>query len=208
MLPLLSTAYLPPIPYIAACIRSGNIILEKHEHYVKQTIRNRAVIYGANGILPLIIPVQHDELFNKPVHEVRVSNDSPWQKIHWRSIVSAYRNSAFFEYFEDEFGAFYREKPGTLYDFNLGLMNVIFRSLGADVNITHTSSYQKDVEGVNDLRREFHSYKQLCAHIETPENRYRQVFSDRFGFIPHLSILDLLFNEGRKSVEYLLSNYQ
>ncbi len=208
MIPLLSTSYLPPIPYVAACLKSGKIILEKHEHYVKQTFRNRTLIYGANGILPLIIPVQHDQLFTIPIHEVKISYDSPWQKIHWRSIISAYRNSPFFEYFEDDFVVFYQSEVATLFEFNLGLMNFIFRSLGENVNISFTTSYEKQVNDTPDLRHSFHSYDQLQGRVETPENRYRQVFSDRFGFLPNLSILDLLFNEGTKSNEYLSLNYQ
>jgi len=96
---LFPIAYLPPVSYVALCCRSGTILLEKHEHYVKQSLRNRALIYGANGILPLIIPVRHDGLATLPVHEVRIDYSTPWQKIHWRSITSAYRNSAFFEYY-------------------------------------------------------------------------------------------------------------
>jgi hypothetical protein len=203
VIPLLPIAYLPPVTYVAACVQPGKIILEKHEHYVKQSIRNRALIYGANGILPLIIPVQHNHLSEVPVHEVKIANDFPWQKIHWRSIVSAYRNSAFFEYYEDDFAAFYREKAETLFEFDLRLMNVIFQLLGVNIRPSFTSSYQKNVHDVNDLREAFHSQEQPMKDEEPSKNRYRQVFSDKHGFIPSLSILDLLFNEGAKSMDYL-----
>ena len=205
---LFSISYLPPIPYIAACVNAKKIILEKHEHYVKQTHRNRALIYGANGILPLIIPVQHSDLFTVPIHAVKIAYDSPWQKIHWRSIVSAYRNAAFFEYYEDDFAGFYRENPATLFEFDLGLMNLIFRFIEADVDISFTSAYEKTVAPAADCRSRFDSARVLSSEEKWAENRYRQVFSAIHGFFPNISIVDLLFNEGPKSAGYLSLNYQ
>lgn len=189
MIPLFSTAYLPPISYINECLRSEKIILDGHEHYIKQTYRNRANICGANGLLPLIIPVQHENLFQIPISEVKISYETQWQKIHWRSITSAYRNSPYFEFYEDEFAPHYLKRTETLFEFNLELLKKIFSLLKAEVGITFTSSYEKNPEGVNDLRNHF-----------SPENRianqesYRQVFSERFGFINDLSIVDKLFN--------------
>lgn len=208
MFPLLSISYLPPIPYIAACIKSGEIILEKHEHFVKQTHRNRALIYGANGILPLIVPVQHRNLFTIPIEEVLISNDSSWQKIHWRSIVSAYRNSAFFEYFEDDFAVFYQQEFNTLYEFDLELLRLIFSFLEGKTDISFTASYEKNNTEATDLRHAFDSHECTTRESKTSKNRYRQVFSDRHEFIPDLSIVDLLFNEGIKSRDYLIENYQ
>src|SRR5256885_1476473 len=99
---LFSIAYLPPISYVAEILKSKKITLEKHEHYIKQTYRNRALIYGPNGMLPLIIPVAHEDLYTKPIHEVKISYANNWQLIHWRTITSCYRNSPYFEFFEDE----------------------------------------------------------------------------------------------------------
>ena len=203
MVPLLSTSYLPPILYVAACVKSGEIVIEKHEHFIKQTHRNRTLIYGANGVLPLIIPVQHTNLSIIPIHEVKIANDSDWQKIHWRSMVSAYRNSAFFDYYEDDFGALYHRYSHTLFEFNLGLLNILFRLLKADVIVSFTSSYQKDVPAWNDLRSEFHFDQQALQQPKTPEISYRQVFSSKYGFIHNLSVADLLFNEGPKSMDFL-----
>lgn len=203
MIPLLSIAYLPPVPYIATCIRSEEIVIELHEHYIKQTYRNRALIYGANGILPLIIPIQHKDLFDIPVEEVKISYDVDWQKIHWRSIVSAYRNSAFFEYFEDDFDVFYQRKFQTLCEFDLELLKLVFRILQSEVVVSFTSGYHQEVPGKHDLREAFNMHDEDQPNQKPPEMRYRQVFSSKHGFLPNLSIIDLLFNEGPESRNYL-----
>ena len=178
-------------------------MIEKHEHFIKQTQRNRALIYGANGVLPLIIPVQHTNLSTIPLHEVKIAYDSDWQKIHWRSMVSAYRNSSFFDYYEDDFGALYHRHCLTLFEFNLELLNILFRLLRADVIVSFTSSYQKDVPALNDVRSEFHFDHPVLQQPKTPEISYRQVFSSKYGFIHNLSVVDLLFNEGPKSMHFL-----
>ncbi len=166
---------------------------------MKQTHRNRALIYGANGILPLIIPVQHENLFSIPIHEVKIVPDTNWQKIHWRSLVSAYRNSAFFEYFEDDFAKLYQQNFETLFEFDLELLKLIFRFLKTDVSISFTASYEKEVPDSFDQRSYFNSSKQT----KTLENSYRQVFSGKHGFISNLSVIDLLFNEGPESKFFL-----
>jgi len=203
LVPLLSVSYLPPISYVAACVQSGKIVIDRHEHFVKQTHRNRALIYGANGILPLIIPVQHADLFNIPVHEVQIANDTDWQKIHWRSLVSAYRNSAYFDFFEDDFRVFYQRKFTSLYEFDLELLKLILRILQAEVDISYTASYQHTTDDKIDLRYAFSEKEQKRKTKKPSEMRYRQVFSAKHGFIPDLSAVDLLFNEGIKSLDYL-----
>jgi hypothetical protein len=189
VIPLLSSAYLPPISYINECIQSGKIILEQHEHYIKQSYRNRANIYSANGMLALVIPVEHKNLFQIPIKDVKISYASSWQKVHWRSITSAYRNSPFFEFLEDEFAPFYEKKHDYLFDFNLLLLQKILSLMKGGVEITFTTQYEKNPEGVKDLRNYFHPSNRL-----TQQQPYRQVFSERLGFIPDLSIIDKLFN--------------
>jgi hypothetical protein len=188
--PLLSTAYLPPVSYIEECISSGKIILEMHEHYIKQSYRNRTNIYGANGLLPLIIPVDHQNLFQVPIKDVRISYVNPWQKIHWRSITSAYRNSPYFEFFEDEFINFYEKKYETLFEFNLLLLEKIFSLLKANVRVEFTSIYERQPTASEDLRNHFHPDKRKDI------DPYRQVFSERMGFLNDLSFIDKLFNRG------------
>jgi len=187
--PLFSTAYLPPVSYIDECIRSGKIILEQHEHFVKQTIRNRAHICGANGMLKLIIPVQHQRPSRIPICDVKISYENAWQKIHWRSIASAYRNSPYFEFYEDEFAPFYHRRFETLFAFNLELMKKIFALLKANVDISFTSSYVKEPAEVTDFRN--FPFEEKTDMNSEP---YRQVFSDRIGFIAGLSIFDKICN--------------
>jgi hypothetical protein len=97
-----STAYFPPVSYIKKCLDAGEITIEQHEHFVKQTYRNRCHIYNSNGLLPLIIPVEHDHLGDKPIRDVKISFGAEWKKNHWRSICSAYKNAPFFEFIEDD----------------------------------------------------------------------------------------------------------
>src|SRR5688572_4123045 len=95
---LLSTAYLPPVSWLAKCV-DRPVILEAHEHYVKQTVRNRASICGANGRLDLVVPIDHDNLYAQPITAVRIAKDHNWKRVHWKSIESAYRNAPYFEYY-------------------------------------------------------------------------------------------------------------
>jgi hypothetical protein len=188
--PLLSAAYLPPISYMNECLGSGQIILEQHEHYIKQTYRNRANVYGANGLLPLVIPVHHDNLFRIPIREVKISYESPWQNIHWRSITSAYRNSPYFEFLEDTIAPFYSKRIETLFEFNLELLKTIFSLMKADIQISFTSQYEATPANARDLRNSFLPNKRDANQLP-----YRQVFTERHGFLSDLSIIDRIFNQ-------------
>ena len=179
-------------------MHAEKIIFEKHEHFIKQTFRNRTMIYSANGMQQLIIPIKHGNLYRIPMHEIMISYDSPWNKIHWRSLESAYRKSPYFEYFESELKPFFETPPQKLFDFNLDLTTKIFSLLRLPFNSGFTTSYEKEPMEISDYRNSFTPDK-----INRSLPSYNQVFSDRHNFISDLSVLDLLFNKGMDAKSYL-----
>jgi hypothetical protein len=186
---LLSIAYLPPLSYLQKCA-SDSVIIESKEHFIKQTYRNRCNIAGPNGKQTLIIPVVHERLSEISISEVIISYDAPWNKIHWKSMTSAYRNAPYFEYYEDEFRQLF-DKPGEkLFDFNLALLNKLFAIFKINNAFSLTTAYEKNPT-VEDLRNEIHP-KKIMQHL----NSYHQVFQEKNGFIKDLSVIDYLFNAG------------
>ncbi len=190
---LLPTSYLPPVNYFSELLKSDVVFIEKHEHFIKQTHRSRCEILGANGKLNLSIPLEkHAD--KEIISEKRISYTEPWQIKHWRAITSSYKNSAYFEYFEDEFKPFYFEKHEFLLEFNTALTKLILHILRQKKEIQFTTEFNKTFNGP-DLR------------TEQPETlnpkQYYQVFGDKFGFTSNLSVVDLLFNKGLESVEIL-----
>ena len=201
---LLSSAYLPPISYVARFFESENIILDKYEFFSKQTIRNRCYIVAANGILPLIIPVTGKSKQRTAMQEVCISNDIQWQKIHWKSIESAYRNSPFFEYYEDHFHEFYDRKYELLFDFNIQILTKIKKILKLETPFTFSNTYHlvhPDLKLV-DFRNHSDFDRKNISSVFT-NFPYQQVFANRHAFLPDLSIIDLLSNTGPHAKAYL-----
>jgi len=196
---LFSIAYFPPVSYIRECLRFSSICLDAHEHFVKQTYRNRCKIYGANGELSLVIPVCHRDLNTKPVSEIQMSFDENWKKIHWRSITSAYRNSPYFDFYEEELEKIFHQDESGLFHFNLEILKLIFKLLDFQPEITFTDKFYTYSGSGKDFRNTFHPKKERRITLKA----YHQVFADRYGFIPDLSILDLLCNLGPESTGYL-----
>jgi hypothetical protein len=185
------TAYLPPLKYFNDFINDDHAALETGEHFVKQTLRNRCYIYGPNGKQALIIPVKHERLSDKPISEVEISFDARWNKIHWRSLTAAYRNSPFFEFYEDDFSKIYHDPPERLFDFNLSMIELLIKAFDIRKKILMDSVYNNADEARG---------KSLYEPGENfPYKKYHQVFEERHGFIGGLSIIDLLFNEGIRS---------
>lgn len=193
--------YLPPVGYFSDLEAFDyRFLIEREEHFPKQTYRNRARIYSPNGNLDLIIPVVKGSKVHTKVKDVKISNDFNWQRLHWKSFESCYRNSAYFEYYEDEFAVFYQQKFAFLFDFNLQLLDWLFKQLKVTPAYTFTNEYHKETDALQDYRTKLHFKHEVAAADFKP---YFQVFDDRQGFKPNLSIVDLLFNQGPQSKNYL-----
>jgi hypothetical protein len=196
----LSTAYLAPLRYYCILYSYDTIHIETAEHYVKQTYRNRCHIAGANGIVTLTVPVEKPGSPKCYTRDILVSNHGNWRHIHWNALTSAYRTTPFFEYYKDDFRPFYEKKYRFLIEYNNALQELICGLLDIDVNIKYTSQYTENTD--SDFRNSI-SPKNKGADDSFRSPQYYQVFKDRNGFIPNLSIVDLLFNMGPESVLYL-----
>lgn len=187
---LLSTAYLPNVHYLSQVINCDTIVIEKHENFVKQTYRNRCDIVTANGKLSLSIPLikQADK---ELIFDKKISYAEDWQKQHWRTIVSAYKNSPYFEFFEDEFKPFYENQFEFLLDYNTQLLQTILHILRVKKQIKFTQTFELNPSQVFDFR----SLSDIQKN-DTVIKPYYQVFADKLGFTPNVSCLDALFNVG------------
>jgi len=193
--------YLPPVAYFSSLkLHETGYLIEKEEHFVKQTYRNRAIVHSPNGPLDLIVPVVKGAKVHTKMRDVKISYDFDWQRLHWKSLESCYRNSAYFEYYEDEFHRFYEQKFDYLLDYNVAQLQWLLKQLKKDTEIRFTTEYVKDLDPDKDYRMKFHFKKGLLENQFKP---YFQVFDDRNGFLPNLSMVDLLFNQGPQAKLYL-----
>ena len=192
--------YLPPVSYFSALNQQDfNVELEKFEHFPKQTYRNRATIVSPNGALNLFLPVVKGSKFHTTVKDVRISYDFKWQRLHWLSLQTCYRNSAYFEYYEDDFARFFEKQPEFLFDHNLEILDWLLKQLKKKVEFKFTTEFLKAPEGTADFR----DRTLFKSDADFPAKPYFQVFDDRNGFLPNMSIVDLLFNQGPQAKAYL-----
>ncbi len=197
---LLSTAYLPPIEYMGALLKTENITIEKEETYAKQTYRNRCRILSANGILDLSIPVNKVNGNNTKTKDITILNSDRWFVNHWRAINSAYSGSPFFLYYKDDLKEFYTGKYENLLEFNTELTNKLLNLIGIVCKLKYSDLFTLPNEMSYDAR---YSITPKTEVDSLYYNEYTQVFSNKFSFIPNLSIIDLLFNLGPEAKEYL-----
>jgi len=190
---LIPITYLGPIEYYSFLLKYSESTFDKHENFVKQSIRNRCFIHGANGKIMLSIPIVRKNKSKTPIKDIRISHSENWQREHWKTIETTYNNSPFFEYYKDSFQVYFNKKYKFLIDFNLNIQNLILNILDVNFNYSFSKSYQLD--HINDLRK----YKFSSNKTE----KYEQVFMHFNGFIPNLSIIDLLFNIGTETKVYL-----
>ena len=206
---LIELQYLPPIQYFVKLIQLVDVRLEAHENYAKGTYRNRCHIAGANGLQRLSIPLKKGKNRQQPIREVAISYDQNWQSEHWHSIKSAYGNSPFFEYYADELRPFFKQKYELLWDWNKDLLDKMIALLGIDCVIGLTTTYTAEFEEIPKLpildhrnsiqpKESRHKEDFSMKNIE-----YGQVFIEKNGFLPNLSILDLLFCTGPGASEIL-----
>ena len=197
---LLHPTYFPSISHFVAMAQSENITFEIEDNFQKQTNRNRTYIYSPNGIQLLNIPVKHSKESHQKTKDIRIESDFDWQKQHFKSLEAAYRNSPFFEFFEDDIRPLFEKKYDFLLDLNFEALAILSKCLRMKIDYKTTTEYFHDVDTAifTDFRALVNGKKDLSLF----EN-YTQVFDDKYGFINNLSVLDLLFNEGKYAAEYL-----
>lgn len=194
---LLPVFYLPPVQWFAEFMdENNNVVFEEWENFPKQTYRNRTEIYGANGKLALIIPTKHTG--SRLYKETEISYAENWQKLHWKSIKTAYQSSPYFEFYEHQLEDIYSVQTENLMEFNFRALNIILKILKTEKKFASTSAYEREPEAT-DFRDSFSAKKDT----ESASKEYYQVFSDKLGYIPNLSIVDLLCNLGPESATYL-----
>ena len=199
----ISSAYLGPVQQYSKMFHFPEVRIETSENYLKQSYRNRCIIAGANGPLPLSVPIVKPDTLKCLTKDIRISDQGNWRHLHWNAIVSAYNSTPFFEYYEDDFAPFYEKKYEFLFDFNEELRMLICQLLDIQPQIQYTTSFEADVE--NDFR--WISPKQDIADPSFLLKPYYQVFQDKHGFLPNLSIIDLLFNTGNEGILILRDSF-
>ncbi|HNY63718.1 MAG TPA: WbqC family protein [Bacteroidales bacterium] len=191
---LTSIAYMPPVEFFVNLKGASAIWVEQHENYQKQTYRNRAQIYSPNGVQNLIIPVQRS--IHTKIKDTLIDNRTPWQRNHWRSITAAYNNSPYFLYYKDAIEPFFTESWDSLFQFNFQLLQTFIKILNIDTPLYLTESYEPHPVDQLDLREDWQLNCKKDSQTTFQNTPYNQVFIDKFGFIPNLSILDLICCEG------------
>lgn len=200
---LLSTAYLPPVHYFTKLFAYQQVMIEQMDHYVKQTYRNRCVIAAPDGPLALTIPTVKPDTEKCPLRDIRISDHGNWRHLHWNALCSAYNHTPYFEYYRDDFAPFYEQKPFTfLVDYNEALIALVCSLIDLTPQLSRTTTYlPPSPTGIDDFRELIHP-KRPATEVDSTFHPvpYYQVFQERLGFLPNLSIVDLLFNMGPESL--------
>jgi hypothetical protein len=199
---ILPTAYLPPVSWWVTAVHSGNILLEYQETYPKQTYRNRCHIYSANGRQALSIPVTKPDGNHTLTSGICIDYSKSWQMNHWRSIEAAYARTPYFIFYRDFLYPYFTRKCEKLVDFNNQLINQLISMMKLNITVDFTNDYDFQDPSA-DYRMLIHPKKEVAESGITAYPRYMQAFEPKYGFIPNLSIIDLLFHEGPSSSAYI-----
>ena len=203
MVSLLTSTYFGPVQWYQKLNQSDCCLIERHDHFVKQTYRNRCVIATTSGLQALIVPIERYEGAHCEMHDIRISDHGSWRHLHWNALQSAYGESPFFEFYADDLSPFFERRWEFLFDFNTAITRKMCELLDIHPQIAFTEAYASaEEEGVTDFRDAIRPKHPLPDDGFRPR-RYYQVYEQKHGFQPNLSILDLLFNEGPEAVLYL-----
>ncbi|WP_338647646.1 WbqC family protein [Flavobacterium sp. KS-LB2] len=197
---LIHPTYFPSISHFAGMVQSDNITFEIEDNFQKQTNRNRTYIYSPNGIQLLNIPVKHSKESHQKTKDIKIETDFDWQKQHFKSLEAGYRSSPFFEFFEDDIRPIFEKKHTFLLDLNFEILTILLKCFRLKLDYTTTTEYFHEVDTtiITDFRPLVNGKKDLSLF-----EKYTQVFDDKHGFANNLSVLDLLFNEGKYAIDYL-----
>ena len=202
---LLSTAYFGNIQYYTKLVQTTEpVVIDLGENYRKQSFRNRCEILGANGVIALSVPVLKTSGEKTPVRQVRIDPTKAWRHRHWHSIRSAYKNSPYFDHYAEAFEPLYQKEYDLLWELNRDAQQAVLDTLEIKAGFACSETYV-DASPANADWRDALSEKPRLRRPD-PDFRaesYYQVFSERTAFVPNLSILDLLFNEGPAAVDLL-----
>jgi hypothetical protein len=197
---LIHPTYFPSISHFVAMVQSDIITFEMEDNFQKQTNRNRTYIYSPNGIQLLNIPVKHSKERHQKTKDIKIETDFDWQKQHFKSMEAAYRSSPFFEFFEDDIRPLFEKKHTYLTDLNFETIELVSTCLRMKIAYNTTTEYfhEVDSKAVIDFRQLANGKKD-----DSQFEPYTQVFEEKKGFLNNLSILDLVFNEGKYALDYL-----
>ena len=195
---IIHPGYFPSVSHFVAIAKADIVTFEMEDNFQKQTNRNRMYIYSPNGIQLLNVPIKHSKEAHQRTKDVKLETAFDWQKQHFKSLEAAYRTSPFFEYFEDDILPIFQKKHTFLMDLNLETMSIVSKCLRLEFDYNETIEYFHQVNDKTDFRNLVNGKKDT-AEFES----YTQVFAEKHGYLNNLSILDLLFNEGRYALDYL-----
>ena len=201
---LLQTTYFGPIQWYQKLYHYDHCLIEQCDSFQKQTYRNRCVIATANGTQALTVPIIHN---GELVKDFRISDHNQWRRVHWNALQSAYSESPFFEYYADDLHPFFEQKYDFLLDFNEAIRQKVCELIDIHPNVEYTTTYHpspitQHPSPITDFRDVINAKHPQPDEGFTPKE-YWQVFQRKHGFLPNLSILDLLFNMGPESIFYL-----
>ena len=200
-IPLISTAYLPTIRYMAVLAKHDAVAIEQYETFPKQTFRNRTVIATGNGTLMLNVPVTRPNGNHTTTRDMTVSYHEPWNIRHWRAIVSTYNAAPYFLYYRDGLESIILREHERLIDLNDALLRYLMDKIKISCTLEYTNNYMPSITGQQDYRCTLTAKKGPLPLTLPP---YSQVFESKFGFLQNLSVIDLLFNLGPESKRYLM----